>query len=131
MNREPQACSITAFCKAWIVNSGEFTQDEDSPHWGAFWEPLKVDLPETAKPGCCYGNHIVFYDRSGNKLLKDYITTYELMAPHPHLLYLAGKWREVVNGRVEYREGQWFMRWGVATNTRFAIAMNTAMEALK
>lgn len=128
---EPQAASITAFAKLWTVNSGEFTQDNDAPHWGAFWEPLKVDLPETAKPSCCYGNHIVFYDSSGNKLLKDYVTTYDFCNVHPHLLYLSGKWREVVNGRVEYRGGQWYMRWAVATNTRHARMMNAGYQALK
>lgn len=133
MPHEPQAASISACCKLWYVNSGEYTQDEDSQYWGAFWEPLKIDLPdpESARPSCCYGNHIVFYDRSGNKLLKDYVTTYDFIGLHPHLLYLEGKWREVVNGRVENRDGQWYMRWGVATNTRHSKMINAGYEALK
>jgi hypothetical protein len=131
MINQPTPASINAFFKCWIVNSGEFTQDNDAPHWGAFWEPLKLDLPDTAKPSCCYGNQIVFYDRTGNKLLKDYVTTYDFIGPHPHLLFLEGKWREVVNGRVEYRDGQWFMRWTVVTNSRIARMMNAGWEAVK
>ena len=125
MNKtEPIAASISAACKLWYVTSGEFTPDDDSQYWGAFWEPLKIDLPETARPSCCYTNSIVFYNKSGNKLLKDYVSHYSFTGVHPHLLNLAGKWREVVNGRVEYRNGQWFMRWGVATNTRWAKTLN-------
>lgn len=121
---EPIAASINAACKLWHVNSGEYEQDEGSEHWGVFWEPLQVDLPESAKPSCFHGGGIVFYDRTGNKLLCDYVRHYEFMGASPHLLQLAGKWREVVNGRCEYRNGHWFMRWGVATNTRFALMMN-------
>ena len=70
VNREP--ASINAAFKCWWVNSGEFEQDPDAAHWGVFWEPLDVDLPETAKPSCCYNDCIVFYDKTGNKLLKDF-----------------------------------------------------------
>lgn len=125
---EPVPASIGAACKLWYVHSGEYTQDPES-HWGVFWEPLQVDLPATARPSCCYGDHVVFYDRSGNKLLKDYVRHYDFIGAHPHVLHLAGAWREVVNGRVEYRNGHWYMRWGVATNTRFARLLNAAAES--
>ena len=121
--------SINATFKCWYVNSGAYTQDADSNHWGAFWEPLRVNLPETARPSCCYNDSIVFYDRSGNKLLADYVRHYGFISVHPHLLWLDGKWREVVNGRVEFRDGQWYMRWGVATNTRFAEVLNAGWSA--
>lgn len=121
---EPRAASVSAAMKLWWVTSGEYTHDEGTEHWGAFWEPLQVDLPATAKPHCCYAQSIYFYDRQGNKLLKDHVQHFGFMAAHPNLLHLEGKWREVVNGRVEYRNGHWYMRWGVATNTRNAIALN-------
>lgn len=74
---EPIAASISAAYKAWRVNSGEYTPDEDSDYWGAFWEPLQIDLPETAKPSCCYSNDIIFYDQTGNnRLLKDFVRHY-------------------------------------------------------
>ena len=123
--------SISAEFKCWRVNTGAYTPDEKYENWGVFWEPLQVDLPESAKPSCCYGNSIVFYDRTGNKLLCDYVRHYEFMGPHPHLLWLDGKWREVVNGRCEYRDGQWFMRWGVAVNTRYAEILNAGWSASK
>ena len=124
MQTEPQAASITAAYKCWYVNSGEYTPDDRSQHWGVFWEPLDVDLPENAKPSCCYTDSIVFYDRSGNKLLKDFVRHFGFLGPHPHLLHIAGKWREVINGRVEFRAGHWYMRWGVATNTMLARKLN-------
>jgi hypothetical protein len=117
--------SITAAFKCWRVESGEYTPDESmGPHWGVFWEPLQVDLPATARPSCYYNQHIVFCDKSGNKLLKDYVQHYDFIGAHPNLLFLRGMWREVVNGRVEYRNGHWYMRWGVATNTKWAEALN-------
>jgi len=122
--KEPQAASIHAAFKCWHVESGEFTPDEERPSWGVFWEPLDVKLPPTAKPSCCYTNEIKFYDRSGNGLLADYVRHYGFIGVHPHLLFLAGKWREVVGGRVECRDGRWYMRWSVATNTRFAQLLN-------
>lgn len=125
---EPIPASINACCKLWHVNSGEFTRDEDAPHWGAFWEPLNVNLPESARPSCCYGRDIIFYDRTGNKLLVDHVRHYDFMGPHPHLLYVGDAWREVVSGRVEYRDGNWYMRWAVATNTRFALLANKAQS---
>lgn len=126
----PEPASINAAFKCWHVNSGEYVPDEDSESkWGTFWEPLQVDLPASARPSCCYVNSIIFYDRTGNKMLKDHVRHFGFMGPHPHLLYLSGKWREVINGRVEYRDGQWYMRWGVATNTRFALLLNAGWEA--
>jgi hypothetical protein len=122
----PNPASITANCKMWRVNSGEYTTDEDSAHWGAFWEPLDVYLPESARPSCCFGDSIVFYDRTGNRLLKDFVRHYNFIGAHPHLLFLEGKWREVISGRCEYRNNHWYMRWAVATNTAMAIEANAA-----
>lgn len=122
---DPTPASINAMFKCWHVNSGEYEPDADpQSKWGAFWEPLKVDLPDTAKPSCCYSDCIAFYDRSGNRLLRDFVRHYQFMGVHPHLLWLDGMWREVVNGRVEYRDGHWYMRWGVATNTKYARMLN-------
>lgn len=130
MNREP--ASINAAFKCWWVNSGEFEQDPDAEHWGVFWEPLDVNLPESAKPSCCYTDSIVFYDRTGNKLLKDFVSHYGFNGAHPHLLNLKGRWREVVSGRVEYRAGLgWYMRWSVVTNSRFAMMLNAAEGLLQ
>jgi hypothetical protein len=123
-NAEPKPASVSAAFKCWCVNSGEYTPDEHSEHWGVFWEPLQVDLPETARPACCYTDSIIFYDRTGNKLLKDHVRHFGFIEPFPNLLHVAGKWREVFNGRVEYRDGRWYMRWGVATNARFAKLLN-------
>jgi len=129
MKADPKPASVSAAFKCWYVNSGEYTPDERSQHWGVFWEPLHVDLPESARPSCCYSNSIVFYDRTGNnKLLKDFVKHSGFLAPHPHLLHLDGKWREVFNGRVEYRGGHWHMRWGVSTNTRYASLLNGDSE---
>ncbi len=124
MKTEPKPASVSAAFKCWYVNSGEYTPDERIKNWGVYWEPLQVDLPESARPSCCLINSIIFYDRTGNKLLKDYVKHYGFMGPSPHLLHLEGKWREVFNGRVEYRDGHWYMRWGVATNTRLAQMLN-------
>jgi hypothetical protein len=120
---EPIAASISAAFKCWHVYSGEYTQDEDSKHWGAFWEPLRCDFSPEARPYCCLTNTIQFYDPDNRRELGR-VHHYGFMAAHPHLLHLEGKWREVINGRVEYRDGQWFMRWGVATNTRWAMKLN-------
>lgn len=122
---EPQAASIRAEAKLWIVHSGEFELDREGSHWGVFWEPLHVKLGSDAKPHCCYNQHIAFYDRTGNKLLADLVQHYGFAnSLHPHLLFLAGKWREVVSGRCEHRNGQWHMRWSVATNTYWAMRLN-------
>lgn len=121
---EPQPASINAAAKLWTVLSGEFEPDADSEHWGVFWEPLHVHLGPDAKPHCCYDRHIAFYDRTGNKLLADLVQHYAFMACHPNLLFLAGKWREVVGGRCEHRNGQWHMRWSVTTNTHWAMKLN-------
>ncbi len=123
--REP--ASINAAFKCWWVNSGEFEPDDEGSHWGVFWEPLYVDLPESAHPSCCLGQDIVFYDKTGNKLLKDHVRHYGFMGASPHLLNLNGMWREVVGGRVEYRPNLgWYMRWSVVTNSRFAMMLNAA-----
>lgn len=121
---EPVPASINAAAKLWVVNSGTFEPEPDRPSWGVFWEPLSVRLGPDAKPHCCYTQHVAFYDRSGNKLLADLVQCYAFMGLHPHLLLLAGKWREVVGGRVEFHAGQWHMRWQVASNTKWARKLN-------
>lgn len=125
MGHDREPASINAAFKCWYVNSGEFEQDPEAEHWGVFWEPLDVDLPDTARPSCCLSDCIVFYDRTGNKLLQDMVRHYSFMGAHPHLLYLNGQWREVIAGRVEYRQGKgWYMRWSVVTNSRFSLMLN-------
>jgi len=130
MKREP--ASINAAFKCWWVNSGEFEQDPEAEHWGVFWEPLDVKLPDTAKPSCGMLNEIRFYDRTGNQLLEESVRHYDFIGPHPHLLHLKGRWREVISGRVERREGKgWYMRWSVVTNSRFAMMLNAAEGLLQ
>ena len=127
-----QSASINAAFKCWCVNSGEFEQDPEAEHWGVFWEPLDVNLPDSARPSCCLGQDIVFYDKTGNKLLKDHVRHYGFMGAHPHLLNVNGRWREIVSGRVEYRDGKgWYMRWTVVTNSRFAMMLNAAEGLLQ
>lgn len=129
LGKPPNTASIQAAFKCWHVNSGEYEPDPDpASHWGVFWEPLYVRLPASARPSCCYSDKIAFYDRSGNKLLQDFVTHYQFIGVHPHLLWLEGKWREVVGGRVEFRNGFWHMRWTVATNTRYARMLNGEKE---
>ena len=122
--RQQEPASLNAACKLWHVTSGVFEEDGGGSFWGKFWEPLRVDLPESARPTCCLSNSIVFYDRTGNKLLKDHVRHLEVMSDHPHLLLLDGLWREVLSGRVEFRDGQWFMCWLVAWNTHYARMLN-------
>ena len=125
---EPKPASVSAAFKCWTVNSGEYTHDEGSQHWGVFWEPLDVALPESAKPSCCFHDSIVFYDRSQNRKLKDHVRHFGFIEGSPNLLFIEGKWREVINGRVEFRNGHWYMRWGVSTNTRYASMLNGDSE---
>ena len=127
-NTEPAPASINAEAKLWRVNSGDYEPEPGSRHAGVFWEPLHVRLGPDARPHCCYNSHVIFYDRTGNRLLADLVTHYGFMAPHPHLLFLAGKWREVVGGRCEHHKGQWCMRWAVSTNTKWARMLNPEGE---
>lgn len=132
--QENLPASISAECKLWRVSSGEYEPDADpQSKWGVFWEPLDVRLGPDARPHCCYGEHIAFYDHSGNRLLADLVQHYQFRAARPHLIFLAGKWREVVSGRCEHRNGQWCMRWSVATHTRWARRLNDSdeVEALR
>lgn len=126
---ELQPASINAECKLWRVNSGTYEPEPESKHWGTFWEPLNVRLGPDARPYCCLGDSIQFFDRSGNKVLSDMVQHYAFMGLHPHLLYLNGMWREVLGGRCEYRDGQWCMRWNVSTATKWAVRLN-AIEAM-
>lgn len=117
--------SVNAACKLWFVINGHYEPDPDpGSHWGVFWEPLDVKLGPDARPSCCYGDCIRFYDRSGN--IADLVRHHSFIALHPHLVMLAWKWREVIGGRCEYHalSKRWCMRWAVATNTRFARMIN-------
>lgn len=119
------AASINAAFRCWYVNSGTYEQDPDRPSWGVFWEPLDVACGPAARPHCCYTNQIAFYDKTGNRLIVDLVNHFEFMGGHPHLLFIHGAWREVVNGRCEYHNDQWHMRWTVSTNTKYANVLNT------
>ena len=125
MANDSKPASITAAAKLWTVNSGEYEPGDGS--WGVFWEPLDVKLGPEAKPYCCYGELVAFYDQFGNRKLADLVHTYDFMSNvFPHLLFLEGKWREVVGGRCEFHGDQWCMRWSVATNTKWAEILNEA-----
>lgn len=121
---DPIPASITAQAKLWRVDSGEHEIIPDSLSWSIIWQPLDVRLGPDAKPSCFLGDKIVFYDRSGNKLLHDLVQHYDFMGLHPHLLFVAGKWREVVGGRCEYHKGSWAMRWSLSTGTHWAGILN-------
>ena len=121
-----QPLSVTAAFKAWIVNSGEVTPCPDSEHWSFVWEPLGGNLPADARPYLHLVDQIQFYDRSGRKTLLPHAITHHGFSgnAHPHLLYAGGVWREVIHGRCEYRDGQWWMKWTTATNSRLAEILN-------
>ncbi len=86
-----------------------------------------MDVPKTAAPFCCHNKSIVFYDKTGKKVLKDHVDHYGFIGASPNLLNVKGMWREVVSGRVEYRHNLgWYMRWSVVTNSRFAMMLNAA-----
>lgn len=122
---DPKPMSLLAFAKLWHCEAEFEKERPDATHWWVVWEPLDTDAPEDARPYCYGIGEIDFYDRTGNRHLDRRVRCHDLTAPHPMLVLLKdGVWREVLSGKVVYRNGRWHMRWLCATNTRAAMMMN-------
>lgn len=120
-DRKPM--SLSAFAKLWRCEA-EFEPEGEAGTWWVVWEPLDTAAGEDARPSI-FGDRVCFYDRTGNRKVESYVPFHDLDDPFPNLLLLGdGVWREVLSGRVVYRDGRWYMRWLAATNTRAARMMN-------
>jgi hypothetical protein len=98
-----------------------------------FYEPIDVDLPETASPSWGFGAEITFYDRTGNKLLEKHVRVHDLNPIGDTLVFHQETkiWWELASARVIYRNGRWFVRWAGWCNTRKAYMMNVGLPAFQ
>ena len=116
---KPMSCQ--ALVKAWYCEAA-FTRD--GAHFVHVWEPLDVDLPETARPYCYGAGEIDFYDKTGNTVLWRRVRHHQFCGGKDVLLLSDGRFYEVYSGQVLFREGRWFMRWWCGDNTRAARMLN-------
>ena len=97
----------------------EFNIDnyEVSPHpktknWVYVWEPLDADVPESAKPYCCYGSTVIFYaddehkielGRTEHKITHSFRGDTNLIYRESHFF--------LMSGQVVWHNNKWFMEW--------------------
>lgn len=100
-----------------------FRFEQETKHFGYFWEPLPTTAPPDAKPYCCYISTVIFYqeyyapeiDRVETQwnLLGERWTNLDLgwssLAP---FVWNDGTLYELTPGKVVYQNGQWWMRHG-------------------
>jgi hypothetical protein len=108
--------------------------EREGPNSIYLWEPLDAKkVPEDAVPSVGMGNTVNFYAPGGNRVLARDV-------PYSHLVEVGQEcclltdvgWFSVASCQVVWREGcGWNMRWWAFNNTRWARALNAAMNFMK
>lgn len=88
-----------------------------------FFEPLKVEAPETAQPYCCYANTVVFYedatcrkevarcDSKWNLLGQRFNQDLEGLPGVAPFVWHEGELYELGSGDVVWHDDGWHVRW--------------------
>lgn len=115
---------VHAYLKAWLLLSGEY--EVEGKNGIKIIEPLHVsNVPQSARPYCCYLSTVIFYDDHRNELAR--IDTHDLCSVVDQLILVDGVWYEMTSSKVEWYQGRWVKLWYGYKNRDKPILLNLAM----
>lgn len=97
---------------------------EENGKWITIFDPIRTTAPASARPFCCLGHVVIFYDASNQEL--DRGRYHDLNTGSSMLLRIDGQLWEIVSGRVRWERGGWCMGWSArppADQTRYALRL--------
>lgn len=87
------------------IDNYEISPHPETRNWVYVWEPLNVDIPESAHPYCCYedDSHKVELGRNRHTITHSFKGETLLFYGDCHFFLMSGK--------VMWHNNAWYMRW--------------------
>src|SRR4028119_488123 len=90
----------------------QITPHPETRNWIIVYEPLDIDLPESAYPYCCYASHVIFYkSKSDLTILGETDHKIRYTSRGNTILRHGNQQFVLMTGKVVYHNNRWQFEW--------------------
>lgn len=102
------------------ISDYEVAPHPETRSWVYVWEPLNVDVPQSAHPYCCYANMVIFYEDDLHRVeLGSTRHTITHSFKGETLLLYGSRHFFLMSGKVVWHNNAWYMRWTAHKSSAF------------